>query len=80
EKIREQVRDIATGPQLDVKAHRIGSFEHFKSLPAEQQNEILRQCIKRIHYVRVMPKEIRKLPARSPEREAYLFHYTIEYF
>ncbi|MFB5764125.1 zinc ribbon domain-containing protein, partial [Paenibacillus medicaginis] len=79
-KIRKQIQDIAMGTQLDMKAPRIGSFEHFTSLPAEQQNEILKQRVKRIYYVRVMPEEIRELPARSPEREAYPFHYTIEYF
>ncbi|MFB5270039.1 hypothetical protein ACE41H_25110, partial [Paenibacillus enshidis] len=80
DKIREQVRDIAMGGQLDMEEHRIGTFEHFKSLPAEQQNEILKQRVKRIYYVRVMPKEIREQSTKSPERQAYPFRCTIEYF
>ncbi|MFB5268859.1 recombinase family protein [Paenibacillus enshidis] len=80
EKLRRQIRNLETMPQAELTAHRSGSFETFQSLPAEKQNEILKQFVPRIHYVRVMPEEIRKLPVRSPERQAYPFHFIIEYF
>lgn len=78
EKIRKQIRNIEAEPQRDLSQPRAALIS-FKSLSAEKQNATLKQFIKRIHYTRVMPEEIRKLPPRSPERQAFPFRFTIEY-
>ncbi|MFB5762351.1 recombinase family protein [Paenibacillus medicaginis] len=76
----QQIRQLRQPSPVNLKAHQPGSFEHFKSLPAEKQNEILKLLIQRVHYERVMPEELRGLPPRSQQRQAYPFRCTIEYF
>lgn len=78
--ILQQIRQLRQPSPVNLKAHQPGSFEHFKSLPAEKQNEILKLLIQRVHYERVMPEELRGLPPRSPKRQAYPFRCTIEYY
>jgi DNA invertase Pin-like site-specific DNA recombinase len=78
EKIRKRIRNLEAEPQRDLTEPR-AALKTFKSLSAENQNATLKQFIQRIHYTRVMPEEIRKLPPRSPERQAFPFRFTIEY-
>jgi DNA invertase Pin-like site-specific DNA recombinase len=78
EKIRKQIRNLEAEPQRDLTQPG-AALKTFKSLSAEKQNETLKQFIQRIHYTRVMPEEIRKLPPRSPKRQAFPFRFTIEY-
>ncbi|MDP4099377.1 recombinase family protein [Paenibacillus sp. P96] len=57
----------------------IDMLDRFSHRTVEEQNDTLKQFIRRIHYTRVMPEEIRAKPMRSKEREQYPFEYTIEY-
>ncbi|MDP4099123.1 recombinase family protein [Paenibacillus sp. P96] len=80
EKVQQRIRDIDAIPPGDRLTYMIRLLEEFQYQPAEEQNETLKQFIKRIHYMRTMPEEIRKLSTKNRERQAHPFSYTIEYF
>ncbi|MFB5762594.1 recombinase family protein [Paenibacillus medicaginis] len=80
EKVLQQMRDLDEQSSTNRLMHVIQILEEFQYQTAEEQNETLKQFVKRIRYMRTMPEEIRKLSTRNPERQVQPFSYTIEYF
>ncbi|MFM9277995.1 recombinase family protein [Paenibacillus jiagnxiensis] len=55
-------------------------LDDFTYQTAEEQNETLKQFIKRIYYTRIIPEDLSKKSTWERERQEYPFSYTIEYF
>ncbi|MDP4099375.1 recombinase family protein [Paenibacillus sp. P96] len=79
-KLMKKIQDIDILFHTDRLSHIIRRLEQFQDQRVEEQNETLKQFVKRIHYMRIMPEDIRKLSTKNKERQAHPFGYTIEYF
>ncbi len=57
----------------------IDKMERLEEMTPEQQNQALKTFIKKIHYTRTIPEEIKKLSTRNPLRKNAPFKLKIEY-
>lgn len=80
EKLQEQAESINVTSYIDRITHVINLLDVFEDLPVEAKNRALKQFIRKIHYTRNIPEELRKLSTRNRERREYPFEYSIEYF
>jgi site-specific DNA recombinase len=57
----------------------IDKMERLEEMTPEEQNQALKTFIKKIHYTRTIPEEIKKLSTRNPLRKNAPFKLKIEY-
>jgi site-specific DNA recombinase len=80
EKLLQQANNINVSSHIERIAHIINLLHTFETISPEEQNRVLKQFVKKIHFTRNMPEDIRKLSTRNPARREFPFEVTIEYF
>lgn len=80
DKILEQVEKIEITPHIERITHTLNLLRAFETLTAEEQNQSLKQFVKKVHFTRAIPEDIRKLSTRNTLRRQYPFEFEIEYF
>ena len=78
--LEKELANIDTVSISDQMKEIISLLDNFEELPIDEQNTVLKKVIKKIHFTRDIPSEIRKLSTRNPKRKFYPFEYEIEYF
>ncbi|WP_256256243.1 recombinase family protein [Paenibacillus sp. BC26] len=76
----QQSESINTTNHIERIAHIVNLLDGFESLPVEAQNTALKQFIRKIHFIRNMPNEIKKLTTRSQIRREFPYDLAIEYY
>lgn len=79
-KLLEQADSIDVGSYIERITHTLELLDVVETLLPEEQNNVLKQFIKQIHFSRVIPDDIKKLSTRRPERRYFPFEAKIEYF
>lgn len=80
ERILQHSKSFDVTFHVDRISHIINLLEKFETIDVEAQNHALKQFVKKIHFSRVIPEEIRKLSTRNHLRRNYPANYEIEYF
>ncbi|MDR6550020.1 DNA invertase Pin-like site-specific DNA recombinase [Paenibacillus qinlingensis] len=80
DKLIEQSESINVTSHIERMSQVFKLLNGFESLPVEAQNRALKQFIKKIHFTRNMPLEIRMLSTRNQIRREFPYDLSIEYF
>ncbi|TVX99019.1 recombinase family protein [Paenibacillus cremeus] len=82
QKILNQTITLNAASEIDRITHIINLLIKFNSpkLGVEEKNETLKQFVKKIHFTRVIPEEIRRLTTRNEVRQKYPFEVEMEFF
>ncbi|MFE4073398.1 recombinase family protein [Peribacillus sp. YIM B13477] len=80
EGLTAQLGSLDIEPLTDRIEHVVELLESFETLSVENQNNVLKQVIKRINYTRDIPEDLRELSTRNEERRNYPYEYEIIYF
>jgi site-specific DNA recombinase len=81
EQLETELGNMNVKPIKNRIKQTLTQLDEFDSVYSiEIQNNILKEIIKKISYTRVIPKDIRKLSTRNPERRNYPYEYEIEYY
>lgn len=76
----EQINAIDIVSYKERITKTINLLKIIDTLDPPEQNEALKQFIKRINYTRQIPTDIKKLSTRNPERRFFPFVVKIEFF
>ncbi|MED3671418.1 recombinase family protein [Bacillus sp. FSL M7-0417] len=80
ESIQKQMENLDVSPMIDKVENIVSLLDNFETLSIEKQNNVLKKIIRKVHYTRNIPKELRELSTRNPQRRNFPYEYTIEYF
>jgi DNA invertase Pin-like site-specific DNA recombinase len=75
----QQLQTMEITPPSGQVTCILKQLDDFTYQTAEEQNETLKQFIRRINYTRIKPDDIGQKSTRHSERQEYPFSYTIEY-
>ena len=73
------MKKLETINEADVVKKIIETMDRLEEMTPEQQNAALKTFIKKIHYTRTIPEDIKKLSTRNPLRKLAPFTIEIEY-
>ena len=77
--IKGELKKLETINEADVVKKIIETMDRLEEMTPEQQNAALKTFIKKIHYTRTIPEDIKKLSTRNPLRKLAPFTIEIEY-
>ncbi|MDP4099109.1 recombinase family protein [Paenibacillus sp. P96] len=79
EAVLQEMQALEASSGMEQMKCILALLDQFEFQTAEEQNMTLKQFIRRIHYTRLLPDDIKVLSTRSRERQEYPFGYTMEY-
>ena len=87
ERVEKQLNDLlmkmeqpTIQDEIDNRKNIINLINELDGSTSEQINTLLKQFIKKIHYNRILPEDIKKLGVKNPLRKNYPADISIEYF